>query len=129
MTSRFRFPIARDVHCPVFDHMKDVRVCKAQPYAPCKGCEVRRLDRERFGGRLFRIVESTSDPGAAHTSEVIRQDPHQPWTKVERPVAVVDSAGLRRRRKKKKKKGDRDVLLKKRKRKKRKRKKRKRDSR
>lgn len=84
----FRFPVGRYVFCPAFQHNKDVKVCAAQPYEDCQGCGVRRDDRERYGSRTFRIVESKHPP-QFETEFVQIGDARKP----KKPTADVSEAG------------------------------------
>jgi hypothetical protein len=45
-------------------HYKSVQVCRANPprYPDCQGCGVLIEDRERYGSRIFSIVESSHPP-------------------------------------------------------------------
>lgn len=109
----FRYPIGRDVLCPEFDHLKSVQVCKKQPYDACRGCSVRREDRERFGGRPFYIVESTHNPGPHHVPELLSStDGGETWERVD--LSPPKPTVLKPKKRKKKRK-DKDAKRKKRK--------------
>ena len=97
MTVKYWFPLGRDVWCPAYGHHKSAEVCRAQPYESCKGCAVLIADRDRYGSRLFRIVESAYDPSAFAKEYVKvslgRREWREPTPQPEGVAPVTSDAG------------------------------------